>query len=76
MTIRAYILIETAAGAAREVVASLSRIPSVGEVALITGPYEIVAMAETENLMAMGDLVAGRIHAVRGVVCTQTCFVI
>ena len=76
MTIRAYILIETAAGAAREVAASLSRIPSVDQVALITGPYEIVAMAETENLVAMGDLVAGRIHAVQGVVRTQTCFVI
>ena len=37
-----------------------------GGVALITGPFDIVAMAETENLVAMGALVAGRIHAVQG----------
>ena len=76
MSTRAYILIETAAGAGRDVAIKLSSISGVSQVALITGPYDIVAMVETEDLVAMGDLVAGRIHAVQGVVRTQTCFII
>lgn len=76
MSTRAYILIEAAAGTARDVALSLSRISGVSQVALITGPYDIVAMLEAEDLVAMGDLVAGRIHVIRGLVRTQTCFVI
>ena len=67
MSTGAYILIETIAGAGRDAAIKLSSISGVSQVALITGPYDIVAM---------GDLVAVRIHAVQGVVRTQTCFII
>ena len=76
MSTGAYILIETIAGAGRDAAIKLSSISGVSQVALITGPYDIVAMVETEDLVAMGDLVAVRIHAVQGVVRTQTCFII
>ena len=76
MSTRAYILIEAVAGTGRDVAIALSSISGVSQVTLITGPYDIVAVLETEDLAAMGDLVAGRIHAIRGLVRTQTCFVI
>ncbi len=76
MSTRAYILIETVPGTGRDVAIGLSSVSGVSQVALITGPYDIVAMLETEDLVAMGDLVAGRIHTIRGLIRTQTCFVI
>ena len=61
---KAYILIEAAAGTGRDVASGLSSISGVSQVTLITGPYDIIAMLETEDLVAMGDLVARRIHAI------------
>ena len=48
----------------------------VTEVDRITEPYDVVAMIETEDLPAMGDLTTRNIHAIPGVVRTQTCLVI
>ncbi len=76
MSTRAYILIETVAGTGRDVASELSRMSGVIEVAQITGPYDVVAVLETEDLVAMGDLTTGSIHAIRGIVKTQTCIVI
>ena len=48
MSTRAYILIETVAGTSRDVASELSNMPVVNQVAMITGPYDVVAMLETE----------------------------
>lgn len=56
MATRAYILIETIAGTSRDVAFELSSVAGVTEVDRITGPYDVVAMIETEDLPAMGDL--------------------
>ncbi len=76
MSTRAYILIETIAGTSRDVAFELSSMAGVTEVDRITGPYDVVAMIETEDLPAVGDLTTRNIHAIPGVVRTQTCLVI
>ncbi len=75
MSTRAYILIETIAGTSRDVAFELSSVAGVTEVDRITGPYDVVAMIETEDLPAMGDLTTRNIHAIPGVVRSQTCLI-
>ena len=76
MSTRAYILIETIAGTSLDVVIELLSMAGVTEVDRITGPYDVIAMLDTEDLPAIGDLTTSRIHAIPGVVRTQTCLVI
>jgi len=42
----------------------------------VTGPYDVIAIIEGENLNAIGDLVTGKIHPVSGVSRTVTCLTI
>jgi DNA-binding Lrp family transcriptional regulator len=39
----------------------------------ITGPYDVIARAQTENVDVLGKLVVSRIHLVGGVTRTLTC---
>jgi DNA-binding Lrp family transcriptional regulator len=39
----------------------------------ITGPYDVIARAQTENMDVLGKLVVSRIHLVGGVTRTLIC---
>lgn len=73
MTTKAYILIETAVGKTREVVGSLRHIATISAVDVVTGPYDIIAVVEAEDLNAIGELVTNRVHVIGGVLRTVTC---
>lgn len=76
MATRAYILVETAVGKTREVVTALRRVEGVISVDVVTGPYDIIALVETEDLHGVGNLVTERMHTVSGIIRTVTCLAV
>lgn len=73
MTARAFILMETAVGKNKEVVASLKQLKGIQSVDSVTGPYDVIAILEAESLNDIGDLVTKKIHPVAGISRTVTC---
>ena len=76
MVAKAFVLIETAVGKNKEVVAHLSRMEGVKSVDTVTGPYDIIAIVEGDSLNEIGDLITGKIHPVSGINRTVTCLAI
>ena len=76
MAARAFILIETAVGKNKEVVDLLGGLKGVQSVDTVTGPYDIIAIVEGENLNDIGDLITGKIHPIPGINRTVTCLAI
>lgn len=70
---RAYILIETEVGRAREVLADLRAIANVSEADIITGNYDLIALAEADDMVALVDLVTAQVQNISGVERTITC---
>ncbi len=76
MVAKAFVLIETAVGRAKEVAAALEKLEGVKSVDAVTGPYDIIVIAEGETLNDIGDLVTGKIHPINGISRTVTCLAI
>ena len=73
MATKAYLLIETAVGKTRDVANTLTGLPGITTVDVVTGPYDIIAVVSGEDMTVVDDLVTGHIHTVTGVVRTVTC---
>jgi DNA-binding Lrp family transcriptional regulator len=73
MTTKAYLLIETAVGKTRDVAGMLREIDGINIVDVVTGPYDIIAVIEGDDMAVVGNVVTERIHTVSGVVRTVTC---
>ena len=73
MAARAYILIETEVGRARDVLGSLRALDSVAECDIITGSYDLIALAEADDMVALVDLVTAQVQNIAGVERTITC---
>lgn len=70
---RAYILIETSVGQTGEVIERLRQLDSMTTVDAVTGPFDIIGVAEAETLNAIGDLISDGMHRIPGIVKTITC---
>jgi DNA-binding Lrp family transcriptional regulator len=74
---RAYVLIETSAGKAKNVKTRLGKLRDGGSgvVALdaVTGPYDFIAVIEGPTIDEIGRLVTDGIGAIDGVTRTTTC---
>ena len=76
MAAKAFVLIETAVGKNKDVVAALKQLEGVKSVDIVTGPYDIIVIIERETLNDIGDLVTGKIHPITGISRTVTCLAI
>jgi DNA-binding Lrp family transcriptional regulator len=76
MSAKAFVLIETAVGKTKEVVAILNRMKGLTSVDTVTGPYDIIAVIEAEDLNKVGDIITGKIHAIEGISRTVTCLAV
>jgi DNA-binding Lrp family transcriptional regulator len=76
MEAKAFVLIETSVGRNKEVANALKKLKGVKSVDVVTGPYDIIAIMEAENLNDIGDLVTGNIHPIAGISRTVTCLAI
>ena len=73
MAARAYILIEARVGQARTVLDSLRSLDNVLEADIITGAYDLIALAEADDMVALVDLVTARVQNIGGIERTITC---
>ncbi len=76
MSAKAFVLIETAVGKTKEVIASVKQLEGIESVDTVTGPYDIIAVIEAETLNDIGDLITGKIHAIDGISRTVTCLAV
>ncbi len=73
---RAYILIQTEPGREADVARSAADVRGVLETAVVTGPYDVVVVAEATDVHTLGRRVLRRLQEVEGVTRTMTCPVI
>jgi DNA-binding Lrp family transcriptional regulator len=75
--VKAYVLIETAAGKAKVVKKALAKLhetpATMVQIDGITGPYDFIAIVEGPTLDAIGQLVTDGIGTIDGVTRTTTC---
>jgi len=76
MSAKAFVLIETAVGKTKEVVSVLNKLKGLKSVDTVTGPYDIIAVIEAENLNLIGDIITDKIHIVEGIARTVTCLAV
>jgi DNA-binding Lrp family transcriptional regulator len=67
MAVKAFILIDTSPGKAREVALKIREVPGVSSAHAVTGPHDIIAVAEAADVSSLGELVVQRIQSVIGV---------
>ncbi len=72
MKTRAYILIETSVGSTANVATELRKIDQMIAVDMVTGPFDIIAVVEADNLVDIGGIVSTKMHQVGGIVKTIT----
>ena len=73
MAAKAFVLIETAVGKTKDVIATLQKTGGIKSVDAVTGPYDIIAVVEEDDLNAVGNLVTTQVHPIEGVTRTVTC---
>ena len=73
MSTKAYLLLETAVGKTREVAQQLRSVQHVQAVDVVTGPYDIIAVVDADDINTIGEIVTSKIHIISGVVRSVTC---
>ena len=73
---RAYVLIESSVGKTRDIVKALKSAGGIKQVDMVTGPFDIIAIVEANDLNSVGDLITSNIHSVAGIVRTTTCLAV
>ncbi len=73
MAAKAFVLIETAVGKTKEVYSALEKLGGLKTIDIVTGPYDIIATIEGEDLNTIGSLVTTRMHPIPGITRTVTC---
>ena len=76
MTTKAYLLIETKIGESKEVLNKLAQLNGVKSADPVTGPYDIIAIIEREDLSDIASLVTGEIGSIDGISRNVTCVAI
>lgn len=73
--IEAYILVQTEVGRSGAIGRQLAALEGVTSARPVTGPYDVVVLAQVDQLGSLGALVDTGIQAVDGVTRTMTCVV-
>ncbi|MEE9324183.1 MAG: Lrp/AsnC ligand binding domain-containing protein [Dehalococcoidia bacterium] len=72
MNTKAFLLIEATVGNSLRILNSLKRVEEVKSVDAVTGPYDLIAILEAQDLNGISNIVANKVHTVDGVVRTGT----
>ncbi len=72
MSVRAYILIQTEVGKAQLVASALSSIDGIVSADNLTGPYDVIAVAEAPTVDDLGQMVVSHVQATEGITHTTT----
>jgi DNA-binding Lrp family transcriptional regulator len=80
MSTRAYVLIEAAVGKAKPVAEGINGLgfpnARILTVDAVTGPYDVIALLEADDLDHLGTAITDGIQQVDGVQRTTTCLVV
>ena len=76
MAVSAYIFVEVTQGKALEVRDQISAIKGVKYAHSVTGPYDIIASVEGDDVGVLGEFIVSRIQNVRGVLRTLTNIIV
>lgn len=76
MTVRAYILIQTEVGKAASVASQIAGIEGVVSADDVTGPYDVIAIAEAGSVDQLGQMVVSQVQLIEGITRTLTCPVV
>jgi DNA-binding Lrp family transcriptional regulator len=76
MTASAYVLINAVPQKISEVLSNIRKASSVNSAYAVTGPYDIIAYIEEEDINEVGKAVVFQIQGVEGVTKTLTCMVV
>jgi len=68
----AFVLINVQSGKVPAVAQRLYNIKEVREIFMVTGPFDILAIIETDDYDKLGEILAEEIHKISGIVDTQT----
>jgi DNA-binding Lrp family transcriptional regulator len=74
--VQAYVLIQTEVGKAAQVADEVRKIQGVESADDVTGPYDVIARVEADDVDQLGKLVVARIQGVEGITRTLTCPVV
>ena len=74
--VQAYILIQTEVRKAHDVVDAIAKIGSVGQVNAVTGPYDVVVLAETDDEQKFDEAVIRPLTGVDGITRMITCRIV
>ena len=69
----AYLLIEAEPGLSFNVIRGLRDLAEVTGADFVSGPYDIIAKVEVDDVNAIGRLITDDVHPLQGVVRTVTC---
>jgi DNA-binding Lrp family transcriptional regulator len=73
MTTTAYVLIEGASDRTATIVKALQKVKGVKSAHAVTGPYDVIACVEAQDVGAVGAIVLSKIRTLKGVTKTVTC---
>lgn len=76
VTVKAYVLVETAIGKLSHVLNQIRDLPNVTEANAVAGPYDVITVVQAETADEVGQLVLETIHNIEGVNFTMTCVAI
>ena len=74
--VEAYVLLQTEQGRMAEIAQSLAQLPAVSEANVVTGPYDVIARVQADDMDAIGQLIVAEVQNVGGVTRTLTCPVV
>ncbi|GMA19184.1 Lrp/AsnC ligand binding domain-containing protein [Arsenicicoccus piscis] len=74
--VQAYILIQSEVGKSSHVAREVGAIDGVVKAEEVTGPYDVIARVEQENVTELGQLVIAKIQDIGGITRTLTCTVV
>ena len=73
---QAYILIEAQGGKAKKVFQKIESLRGVKATHVVTGPYDIIVLAEGKDISEIGEFVLSKIRSIDGVEKTLTCVIV
>jgi DNA-binding Lrp family transcriptional regulator len=74
--VSAVVLLKVNPGHTRRAAIAIRKIKGVRQVHVVTGPYDVICMAEAGDMAALGDTVLTKIQRIAGVTDSLTCLVI
>lgn len=76
MSLKAYVLINTQIGKTTDVVKNLREMSEIKHLDVIMGPYDIIALVETDSHNSLSHMVLERLQGIEAIKHTMTCTVV